>query len=69
MHEISNRYRCAATKEELEKVLADDMFVNPKDTQVLELKLDAFDLPWQLAKGLNTRNPGYLKKEGFVGAE
>ena len=67
--EVSRNYRCASTKEELEAALRDERLINPKDTQVLEIRMDAFDLPWKLAKALNIRNPGHLKREGFVGGE
>ena len=69
LEEVKCNYARASTKDDLEKLLGDGRYDNPKDTQVLEIRMDPFDLPWKLAKALNMRRPGYLKEEGFVGGE
>ncbi|KAE9987344.1 hypothetical protein EG328_003068 [Venturia inaequalis] len=64
-------YRKVQTKEEFEKkVLGDEELKDPKEVQVVELVLDAFDVPWRLAKIISMRGPESvekLSKEGFVG--
>lgn len=67
--DLSLNYHVASTREELESILKIDRVVNPKEIQVLEIRLDPFDLPWKLIKALNIRNPGYLKREGFPHAD
>lgn len=64
-------YRKVETKEEFEKkVLGDEELKDPKEVQVVELVLDAFDVPWRLAKIISMRGPAAvekLTKAGFVG--
>jgi pyruvate decarboxylase len=64
-------YRRVVTKEDFgQKVLGDKALVEPQSLQVVELVLDAFDVPWRLTKILSLRGPAAVKKleeAGFIG--
>lgn len=64
-------YRRATTKPELDTALSSDALINisaGSTPQVLEVCMDAFDIPWRLARLLKRRSPGYLRREGFSNA-
>lgn len=65
-------YRLASTKKEMEAALAEEDVQNPKDIQVLEVKMDRLDIPWRLAQTLAKRDPEMgrmLSVEGFSGLD
>ena len=59
-------YQLATTRDELDAALQKESIQNPQQTQVLEIRMGMYDIPWKLAKALNIRNPGYLKANGFA---
>ncbi|KAI9715634.1 MAG: hypothetical protein M1828_000777 [Chrysothrix sp. TS-e1954] len=61
-------YHLAKTREDFEAVWKKDSFINPKETQLLEVRMDKLDSPWRLT-GLLAKRPGmkeYFEKEGFT---
>ena len=54
----------------MEAALAEKGVNQPEgEVQVMEVIMDAFDIPWRLKKALEKREgmKGYFEKEGFTG--
>ena len=65
-------YRLARTRTELDSALAEEALRNPREVQVLEIRMDKLDIPWRLAKILGKRDPEMAKmliQEGFTNSE
>jgi pyruvate decarboxylase len=56
-----NFHRCT-TKAELEEVLKLDSVRNPQAVQVVEIVMDALDVPWRLSMQVATRGPETVKE-------
>jgi len=63
-------YHKVVKKEGWASVFENKKFVAPETLQVIEIVLDAFDVPWRLTKQIAIRGGRYLeelKREGFIG--
>jgi len=63
-------YHKVVKKKEGAGVFEDEKFRSLEHLQVIEIVLDAFDVPWRLTKQIAIRGGRYLeelKKEGFIG--
>jgi pyruvate decarboxylase len=63
-------YHKVIKKDGWEPVFGNEMFKKLETLQVIEIVLDAFDVPWRLTKQIAIRGGRHLeelKKEGFIG--
>jgi pyruvate decarboxylase len=48
-------YHLALTRDELESAMMSEHVRNPKEVQIVEVKMEPFDIPWKLAGLLKAR--------------
>ncbi|TKA30956.1 hypothetical protein B0A50_01924 [Salinomyces thailandicus] len=60
--EAKKNFHRAETKEELEEVLGRENVKAPKTVQVVEVVMDAMDVPWRLSTQIATRGPEAVKE-------
>jgi pyruvate decarboxylase len=63
-------YHKATSKEEFVELFGNERYKDPQQLMVIEIVLDAFDVPWRLTKQIAARGGRYLEeltREGFIG--
>ncbi|KAI7629218.1 hypothetical protein KC343_g5356 [Hortaea werneckii] len=60
--EAKRNFHRAETKAELEEILKRESVQNPKTVQVVEIVMDAMDVPWRLSTQIATRGPEAVKE-------
>lgn len=60
--EAKKNFHRAETKEELDRILELESVKKPKAVQVVEVVMDAMDVPWRLSTQISTRGPEAIKE-------